>query len=342
MRSCTLLLVAAFASGADPSAPHPHQGLLGKYERLPPSKIGMGKLDVETEALRQGSPVLKLIQSPGGWTRSVSVQDVHAPESVVWSAINDLPRYPKMIEGVIACDVYSKKNEGGAIVKSASAPQRACLVLTLSLNDLDLSLSVSQSLTLSPSHSLTLIGVLYFAPAARCYAQVTCATYKLKAAGFAMEYYMKHFFEPKKHSMTFHLDYERLSDVADSVGYWYVEDLKDGWCRVYYSTDTKLPRFIPGFAKDAIVNMAAKRSTSWVDVRCNELTGNSNGAGKSGRKWLPTRKQLAAMLALAYGWQQGVLPAVKLPFLPFALPKLPFALPRLPKLPLLPSKLAVG
>ena len=88
--------------------------------------------------------------------------------------------------------------------------------------------------------------------------------------------------------------------------------------------------------------MAAKRSTSWVDVRCNELTGNSNGAGKSGRKWLPTRKQLAAMLALAYGWQQGVLPAVKLPFLPFALPKLPFALPRLPKLPLLPSKLAVG
>jgi len=37
---------------------------------------------------------------------------VHAPESVVWSAINDLPRYPKMIEGVIACDVYSKKNEG--------------------------------------------------------------------------------------------------------------------------------------------------------------------------------------------------------------------------------------
>jgi len=276
LRLTGLALLFAAAMGADPTKPHPHTGQLGKYERKPPSEIGMEKLNVPTEELRKGLPVLKLMQSAGGLTRSVSVQDIHAPESVVWSAINDLPRYPKMIDGVVACDVYSKSSEGGA--------------------------------------------------------QVTCATYKLKAAGFAMEYYMKHFFEPKKHSMTFHLDYTRSSDVSDSVGYWYVEDLKDGWCRVYYSTDTTLPRFIPGFAKDAIVNMAAKRSTSWVDTRCNELTGNM-GAGKQRPKWLPGRSQLAAMLALALAWREGVLPAIELPKLPFKLPKLPFALPRLPRLP---------
>ena len=30
------------------------------------------------------------------------------------------------------------------------------------------------------------------------------------------------------------------------VGYWYVESLDDGWCRVYYSTDSVLPTWIPG------------------------------------------------------------------------------------------------
>ena len=160
-----LVALVALVTAADPSKPHPHTGLLDKYQRLPPSKIGMKGLEsLSADSLRQGSPVLKLLETPGGWTRSVSVQDVHAPEDVVWSAINDLPRYPKMVEGVAAVDVYS------------SAKERGC--------------------------------------------DVTCATYQLKSMGFAMEYYMKHYFEPKAHSMTFHLDYERCSDISDSVGYW--------------------------------------------------------------------------------------------------------------------------
>ena len=47
----------------------------------------------------------------------VSVQDVHADEDTVWSAINDLPRYPKMIDGVVGCEVYSKKKEKGCDVR---------------------------------------------------------------------------------------------------------------------------------------------------------------------------------------------------------------------------------
>merc|ERR1719424_298137 len=159
-----------------------------------------------------------------------------------------------MVEGVIACDVYSKESKSGQ--------------------------------------------------------QITCATYKLAAAGFKLEYFMKHIFEPSKHCMTFHLDYDRNSDIADSVGYWYVEDLKDGWCRVYYSTDSKLPKFIPNFAKDAIVNLAAKRSTSWVDARCNEITGNApsaeDGASKKVIKRRPPRLG-AALLVLAAAWRTGKL-----------------------------------
>merc|ERR1712070_459392 len=66
-----------------------------------------------------------------------------------------------------------------------------------------------------------------------------------------MEYFMHHTYEPKKSAMTFHLDYDRLSDFADTVGYWYVEKLSDGWSRVYYSTDSTLPGWIPAFARSS-------------------------------------------------------------------------------------------
>ena len=98
MRLLLRLLVAAATcgsvrAGADPGKPHPHKGLLKKYERVPPSQIGLGKLGVSDEELRKGEPVLKKINLPGGYIRAVSVQDVHAPEKIVWQAINDLPNY---------------------------------------------------------------------------------------------------------------------------------------------------------------------------------------------------------------------------------------------------------
>ena len=40
------------------------------------------------------------------------------------------------------------------------------------------------------------------------------------------------------------LDYTRKSDVADQVGYWYCERLRDGWTRLYYSTDFQIPRWV--------------------------------------------------------------------------------------------------
>jgi len=243
----TLLCIESACGGsADPNKPHPHQGILKKYEFLPPSQIGLKNLGVTDEQLRKGEPVLRKIALPGGWQRMVSIQDVCAPEKTVWSAINDLPRYPKMVEGVTACDVYStEKKMSGEVI--------------------------------------------------------TCARYTLKAAGFALSYYMKHFYNPKKHCMTFHLDYSRCSDLSDSVGYWYVEDRKDGWCRVFYSTDSSLPRFIPGFAKDMITNMASKKSTAWVDTRCNELTGFGGGkVAKGGGK----RRTLLGLALLGFaGWK---------------------------------------
>ena len=81
------------------------------------------------------------------------------------------------------------------------------------------------------------------------------------------------------------LDYSRCSDLSDSVGYWYVEDRNDGWCRVFYSTDSQIPAWIPGFMKDALVNLAAKRSTAWVDAECRKEMGlqlEGSGGGDVG------------------------------------------------------------
>ena len=97
--------------------------------------------------------------------RSVSIQDVNAPPSVVWGRIMDLPKYPKMVEGCVECEPYrTEKGSGGA--------------------------------------------------------QVVYSRYKIRAAGLTMEYFMKHIYEPKKHCMTFHLDYDRFSELSDTVGYW--------------------------------------------------------------------------------------------------------------------------
>ena len=176
MRASSLVLVVlacaprcARGGQADASKPHAHTGIIKKYERVPPSAIGLGKLGVSDEELRRGEPTLKKMSLPGGFTRAVSIQDVHAPEKVIFSAINDLPNYPKYVDGVVKCAVYSKE-------KSMSGQT------------------------------------------------VVCSEYKLKSHGVSLTYFMRHIYEPKKHCMTFHLDYERCSDLSDSVGYWYVEN----------------------------------------------------------------------------------------------------------------------
>ena len=50
--------------------------------------------------------------------------------------------------------------------------------------------------------------------------QQVWSKYQICAGPFAMEYFIEHTFEPAKNCMTFQLDYERLSDFSDTVGYW--------------------------------------------------------------------------------------------------------------------------
>ena len=46
--------------------------------------------------------------------------------------------------------------------------------------------------------------------------------------------------------MVFNLDYDRRSDIDDSVGYWFAQPTGPTSCRVFYSCECKLRGWVPG------------------------------------------------------------------------------------------------
>lgn len=90
---------------------------------------------------------------------------------------------------------------------------------------------------------------------------------KIGLSVIQLEYFIKHQYHPKLNVLTWTLDYDKTSDLDDSVGYWYiVEHPSKGsnWSRVYYSVDVALPDWLPGFAKDFFSTKALTDATSWV------------------------------------------------------------------------------
>jgi hypothetical protein len=84
--------------------------------------------------------------------------------------------------------------------------------------------------------------------------------------GVNYEYFIKHEVHSDDGYMTWTLDYDRLSDFDDSVGFWSVVPVegKPGWTRVYYSVDVKLTGWVPGFVQDMITKNGLTSATAWV------------------------------------------------------------------------------
>ena len=115
-------------------------------------------------------------------------------------------------------------------------------------------------------------------------------------------YFLEHNYEPLQHSMTWHLDYSRRSDIFDSVGYWYVESKQGGGSRVYYTQDTLLPSWIPSGVRKTFTKVAMRAATSKLEPACLD--------------------EMRAREARAGGWALPKLARLKLPELP-TLPALP-------------------
>jgi len=89
--------------GADPNKPHPHTGVLDPFTAGPPPALSAS----EAAGLKAGKPVQKSVEMPNGTGgRALAVFDVAAPPEVVWSCINDIKNYPKMVPGVAETQIY--------------------------------------------------------------------------------------------------------------------------------------------------------------------------------------------------------------------------------------------
>jgi len=223
----SLLLALALAAA---SRPHPHKGILEKYQRQPPSRYGMILDDDIRAKLRAGKSVVSKEDLPNGFRRTCAIKEVDAPADIVFDQIVDVSSYQDKIDGVIGTEVYSDKRSIGGT-------------------------------------------------------RTFCALYRVRFATLVAQSYVQHEYEPFSKCMTFHLDYSRKSDVSDQVGYWWVESLKGDRSRVFYSAMATVPVWVPKLAHGAILDLAAKRSTGWVDVESRKAyAARSPGWGGLGAR----------------------------------------------------------
>ena len=100
---------------------------------------------------------------------------------------------------------------------------------------------------------------------------------RTKISGFlySYEYFLINTFHPDSDMLTWTLDYDRYSDFDDCVGVWFVEPHpeKEGWSRVWFSSDLKLRGALPGFIMNYIRKKGLKDATSWVKEESENAGG---------------------------------------------------------------------
>jgi len=90
------------------------------------------------------------------------------------------------------------------------------------------------------------------------------STYDISVLHMKFKYFVEHTYDPEQRCMVFNLDYDRRSDLDDSVGYWYVMPTGRAASRVYYSCECKLRGWVPGPVYSLMTKEALKKATTWV------------------------------------------------------------------------------
>ena len=119
---------------------------------------------------------------------------------------------------------------------------------------------------------------------------------KIGMMGVSLEYFIDHTFSEKNQVMTWTLDYSRLSDLIDSVGYWATvpHPSKPGHTRLMYSVDTQMPSWVPGFVVTAITAKALTDATAWVKVESEKLQQKRGGLPPAGAGEPTSKKECKA------------------------------------------------
>jgi hypothetical protein len=92
------------------------------------------------------------------------------------------------------------------------------------------------------------------------------AQFDVRVLGLGFRYFIDCTRNEHHKTYTWMLDYSKTSDLDDNVGHWQVmqHPAKQGWSRVLYSTDVRLPAWMPGVVVNILTKTAILESTQWV------------------------------------------------------------------------------
>ncbi len=93
--------------------------------------------------------------------------------------------------------------------------------------------------------------------------------FNLSKMGMGVDYFIEHSVHTDEGWVTWTLDYDRQSDLDDSVGYWRVTQLSESpiVSRVEYSVDLRVKGWVPGFIEDLLMDKGLVMATSWVKTQ---------------------------------------------------------------------------
>lgn len=104
--------------------------------------------------------------------------------------------------------------------------------------------------------------------------------FQLKSFPVTIDYYIHHELDLAGRWGTWTLDYNRDSDLDDSVGFWRVSTVEGNpnQAIVEYSIDIKLKGWVPGFVRDLLVDKGLKQATEWVKVQSERRARPASGS----------------------------------------------------------------
>lgn len=252
-----LLALCGFraAGAASDSLPHYHTGRLTPYKIEAPNLLLSA---ADERALQAGKPVMQALVADDGETRRmVMVQDIPAPSSVVLGCAQRRSTPP---------GAHRRR----ARRSRAPRPPTVCPPCSRSrIVDFN-------------KYSQMVSGVDRCVTYASCEGdglQTTKSTYEISALHLRLKYYMEHTYSPEARCMTFRLDYDKRSDIDDSVGYWYVDPTGRASCRVFYSCECKLRGWVPPPVYNILTKEALKKATVWVSAESVKEWRSSRAAG---------------------------------------------------------------
>lgn len=97
--------------------------------------------------------------------------------------------------------------------------------------------------------------------------------FQIKSFPITLDYYIAHDYDLANRWGTWTLDYNKQSDLDDSVGFWRVTEVAGATAtaaprsQVEYSVDIAIKGYVPGFIRDLLVDNGLKQATSWVKIQ---------------------------------------------------------------------------